>query len=42
MTKCPKCGRERSQIALYGAERWYCYMCDNPMHSPPSPKGGSE
>ena len=30
--KCPKCGRERQRIAMFGPDQWYCYICDNPRH----------
>ena len=30
---CPKCGRGRIRIAMFGRNRWYCYVCDNPGHS---------
>ena len=30
---CPKCGRGRSRIAMFGPDQWYCNICDNPMQA---------
>jgi len=31
--RCPKCGRGRSRIAMFGPDQWYCNICDNPMQA---------